>query len=79
MKEVQTEDSPIVESYLKAGAIPLVRGNVAITNELLVSSGNAIVGFNRDIDKLSYSGSTNLITVVDNDFSMRNIGLCGSL
>ena len=55
-----------------------VRGNVAITNELLVSSGNAIVGFNRDIDKLTYSGSTNLITVVDNDFSMRNIGLCAT-
>ena len=55
-----------------------VRGNVAITNELLVSSGNAIVGFNRDIDKLTYSGSTNLITVVDNDFSIRNIGLCST-
>ena len=63
---------------LTANTTYFVRGNVAITNELLVSSGNAIVGFNRDIDKLTYSGSTNLITVVDNDFSMRNIGLCAT-
>jgi hypothetical protein len=63
---------------LTANTTYFVRGNVAITNELLVSSGNAIVGFNRDIDKLTYSGSTNLITVVDNDFSMRNIGLCST-
>lgn len=63
---------------LAANTTYFVRGNVAITNELLVSSGNAIVGFNRDIDKLTYSGSTNLITVVDNDFSMRNIGLCST-
>ncbi len=60
---------------LTANTTYFVRGSVAITNEILINSGNAIVGFNRDIDKLIYSGSTNLLTVVDNDFSIRNIGL----
>ena len=60
---------------LAANTTYFVRGEVAITNEILVNSGNAIVGFNRDLDKLVYSGATNLITVVDNDLSIRNLGL----
>jgi Asp-tRNA(Asn)/Glu-tRNA(Gln) amidotransferase A subunit family amidase len=43
MKEVQTEDSPIVESYLKAGAIPLVRGNVAM-GAMSIHTKNLVFG-----------------------------------
>ena len=82
MKEVSVESdfgTPVGGVItLVANTTYFVRGNVAITNELLVNTRNAIIGFNRDIDKLTYSGSTNLITVVDNDFSMRNIGLCST-
>lgn len=43
MQEVQSENSPIVESYLKAGAIPLVRGNVAM-GAMSIHTKNLVFG-----------------------------------
>jgi len=54
----------------------IVRGNVTCSNTLTANSdGTAIVGLNRNLDKLIYSGSGNFITVTDVDFTLQNIWL----
>lgn len=54
----------------------IVRGSVTCSNTLTANSdGTAIVGLNRNLDKLTYSGSGNFITVTDVDFTLQNIWL----
>lgn len=43
MDEISTENSPIVTSYLKAGAIPIVRGNCAL-GAMSIHTKNLVFG-----------------------------------
>ena len=54
----------------------IVRGNVTCSNTLTVNGDNiAIIGFNRNLDKLIYSGTGNFINVTDFDFTLRDLWL----
>jgi len=54
----------------------LVRGIVVCTNQLSVAGdGIAVMGFNRELDQLSYSGTASLFDVVDRDLTVRNLWL----
>lgn len=70
----QPSDLP---TTLVANTTYLVRGQITIPggSEITVSSGNAIIGLNRDLDGLIYTGTSRLITVTDQDFTMRNLSL----
>ena len=52
----------------------IVRGNVTCSNRLTINSPNiSITGINRNLDKLIYTGTGNFITVIDVDFTLRDI------
>ena len=55
----------------------IVRGNITIPGGSEITAGqfNAIIGLDRDKDKLTYSGTGNFITVTDETFLMQNLGL----
>lgn len=55
-----------------------IRGTITTSQASVVSSGNAIIGFNRDVDKIIYTGGGTLFTVTDQDFSIKNLGLSAS-
>jgi len=82
IKEVSVEsDFGVVSGgiiSLSANTTYIVRGQVNITNTLDVSLGNIIMGFNRDVDGLMYLGTGNMITVTDEDFTLRNLKLKSS-
>ena len=54
----------------------VVRGNVTCSNTLTVNGDNvAIVGLNRNLDKLIYSGTGNFINITDYDFTLKDVWL----
>ncbi len=61
---------------LTADTTYIVRGNVTCSNRLTVNSpGISITGINRNLDKLTYTGTGNFITILDADFTLRDIWL----
>ena len=81
MKVVEITADDTFPSTLAANTTYIVRGTVTVTggNEFSVTnSGSAIVGLNRDVDKIIYTGPDTLMTVTDQDFTMRNLGLCAT-
>lgn len=81
MKVVEITADDTFPSTLAANTTYIVRGTVTVTggNEFSVTnSGSAIVGLNRDVDKIIYTGPGTLMTVTDQDFTMRNLGLCAT-
>ena len=81
MKVVEITADDTFPSTLAANTAYIVRGTVTVTggNEFSVTnSGSAIVGLNRDVDKIIYTGPDTLMTVTDQDFTMRNLGLCAT-
>ena len=54
----------------------IVRGNVTCSNTLTVNGDNiAIIGYNRNLDKLIYTGTGNFINITDRDFTLRDLWL----
>ena len=54
----------------------LVRGEVTCTNTLTANGdGIAIIGLNRNLDKLVYTGTGNFINVTDYDFTLKDLWL----
>jgi len=52
----------------------IVRGNVTCSNRLTINSPNiSITGINRNLDKLIYTGTGDFITVIDVDFTLRDV------
>lgn len=52
----------------------IVRGNITCSNRLTINSPNiSITGINRNLDKLIYTGTGDFITVIDVDFTLRDI------
>jgi hypothetical protein len=81
IKVVEITADNTFPSTLAANTTYIVRGTVTVTggNEFSVTnSGSAIVGLNRDVDKIIYTGPGTLMTVTDQDFTMRNLGLCAT-
>jgi len=74
---VRVEQASDLPSVLVADTTYLIVGEITIPggSEITVSSNNAIIGNNRNIDRLIYTGSSNFITVTDQSFSLRNVGL----
>lgn len=54
----------------------VVRGNVTCSNTLTVNGDNiAIIGLNRNLDKLIYTGISNFINITDYDFTLKDLWL----
>jgi hypothetical protein len=54
----------------------IVRGNITCSNTLTVNGDNiAIIGYNRNLDKLIYTGTGNFINITDRDFTLRDLWL----
>jgi len=54
----------------------IVRGEVTCVNTLRVrGDGTSIIGLNRNLDKLTYTGTGNLIDILDRDFTLKDIWL----
>ncbi len=54
----------------------LVRGEVTCSNTLTANGdGIAIIGLNRNLDKLVYTGTGNFINITDYDFTLRDVWL----
>jgi len=54
----------------------IVRGNVTCSNTLTVNGDNiAIIGYNRNLDKLIYTGTGNFINITDRDFTLKDLWL----
>lgn len=52
----------------------IIRGNITCSNRLTINSPNiSITGVNRNLDKLIYTGTGDFITVIDVDFTLRDI------
>ena len=68
----QASDLP---ATLVANTTYVIRGTISTATAITVSSGNAVIGLNRTIDNIVYTGTGDLFTVTDEDFSIRNLGL----
>ncbi|MCK5643508.1 MAG: hypothetical protein KAJ19_22040, partial [Gammaproteobacteria bacterium] len=54
----------------------IVRGEVTCSNTLTANGDSiAIIGFNRNTDKLTYTGTGNFINITDYDFTLRDLWL----
>jgi len=54
----------------------IIKGEVTCSNTLTVNGDNiAIIGFNRNLDKLTYTGTGEFITVNDYDFTLKDLWL----
>ena len=53
----------------------IVRGEVTCVNTLRVrGDGTSIIGLNRNLDKLIYTGTGTLIDILDRDFTLKDCG-----
>ena len=68
----QASDLPAI---LVANTTYVIRGTITTSTAHIVSSGNAVIGLNRTLDNIVYTGTGDLFTVTDQDFSIRNLGL----
>lgn len=68
----QASDLP---ATLVANTTYIIRGTITTATAITVSSGNAVIGLNRTLDNIVYTGAGDLFTVTDQDFSIRNLGL----
>ena len=68
----QASDLP---ATLIANTTYIIRGTITTATAITVSSGNAVIGLNRTLDNIIYTGAGNLFNVTDQDFSIRNLGL----
>lgn len=80
MKEVsqETDFGTVVSETitLTANTTYFIRGNVSCSSRLIITEENiSIVGWDRDKDGLTYTGSGEFITVTDVNFSLNNIKL----
>ena len=51
----------------------IIKGEVTCSNTLTANGDNiAIVGFNRNLDKLTYTGTSNFINITDRDFTLKD-------
>ncbi len=54
----------------------IIKGEVTCSNTLTANGDNiAIVGFNRNLDKLTYTGTSNFINITDRDFTLKDLWL----
>lgn len=68
----QASDLP---ATLVANTTYIIRGTITTATAITVSSGNAVIGLNRTLDNIVYTGAGDLFTITDQDFSIRNLGL----
>ena len=69
----QASDLP---ASLAANTTYVIRGTITTSTAMSVSNdGCAVIGHNRNTDKIIYTGATNLFTVEDVDFTLRNLQL----
>ncbi len=68
----QASDLP---ATLVANTTYIIRGTITTSTAITVSSGNAVIGTDRCVDNIVYTGAGNLFTVTDQSFTLRDVGL----
>ena len=76
-KVVEVTKASDIPTTLEDNATYVVRGNVTIPGGSEITAGqfNAIIGLDRDKDKLTYTGTGNFITITDQTTLFQNLGL----
>ena len=69
----QASDLP---STLVTDTTYVIRGEITTSTAINVTNeGSAIIGYNRNMDKLTYTGTGDFLTITDVNFSIRNLCL----
>lgn len=72
---VEVTQAGDLPATLVANTTYIIRGTITTATAITVSSGNAVIGLNRTLDNIVYTGAGDLFTITDQDFSIRNLGL----
>lgn len=74
IKEVIQESD--LGSTLAANTTYVIRGKVTVSNPITVANaGTEVVGLNRDVDEIEWTGAGNLFFVTDQNFTLANLKL----
>ncbi len=72
IKEVITESD--LGTTLAANTTYVIRGKVTVANSITVTNvGTEVVGLNREIDEIEWTGAGNLFLVTDQSFTLANL------
>ncbi len=72
IKEVITESD--LGTTLAANTTYVIRGKVTVANSITISNvGTEVVGLNREIDEIEWTGAGNLFLVTDQSFTLANL------
>lgn len=74
IKEVITEAD--LGTTLAANTTYVIRGKVTVANAITIANvGTEVVGLNKDVDEIEWTGAGNLFLVTDQSFSLSNLKL----